>query len=154
MKRLILAAVILTACSKGDDTTVDTTAADTAAVAAPSMASMFAGTWEGRSHRTESDSGIPWTQVVTANADGSASATIRFKSGTEDIPVRVTETTHTTMKSEFGPYNSPTAGGARGSATTEATLAGDSLVGTFIFTPEAGGAAINGRFVARRVATP
>lgn len=152
MKKLILAALVLTACEKKDTPPADTAAAAITPTA-PSMASMFAGTWEGRSRRVATDSGTPWTQVLTVGADGNLTGTLRFKAGTEDIPIRVTEVTHSSMKTEFGPYTSLSMN-ARGTATTDGTLMGDSLVGTFVFTPEGGGAPVNGLFVAKRAATP
>ena len=152
MRKLLIAGLVLVACARTDDTAVDTTAAAAAEPAPTAAQSVFAGTWNGRSHRAgapAADTGSAWTMTFTA-ADTSLTGTLRFSGQTTDIPVRVESATATTMRSSFGPYTSPTAGNAEVSTTTDGRIDGDSLFGTFVATPTAGGSAINGRFVARK----
>ena len=152
MRKLILAALVLVACAKTDDAAVDTTAAiEPAAPAMTAAPAMYAGTWNGRSFSTAAaDSGIPWTMTFNAGPDTGMTGTLRFAAGTEDIPIRVTEASESTLRSEFGPYRSPTVGNAEVSTTTEGRIAGDSLFGSFVATPTAGGDRFSGRFAARR----
>ncbi len=51
MRKLIVMALILTACAKADDAAVDTSVAaiEPAAPAMTATQSMYAGTWSGRS---------------------------------------------------------------------------------------------------------
>lgn len=157
MRKLILAALVLSACAKADDAPTDTAAAAAAAVepAAPELTiaqSMYAGVWSGRSHRAgapASDTGSTWTMTYTP-ADSGLTGTIRFSGQTVDIPVRVEEATHAAMRTSFGPYTSPAAGNVEVSTKTDGRMDGDSLFGTFVATPSAGGNKVNGRFVARR----
>ncbi|MGI8619964.1 MAG: hypothetical protein ACR2L6_12890 [Gemmatimonadaceae bacterium] len=151
MRKLILAALVLVACAKTDDAAVDTTAVVEPAALTP-VQSMYVGTWNGRSHRTgaaASDTGSAWTMTFTA-ADTGLTGTLRLSGQTTDIPIRVEEANHSSMRSSFGPYASPVAGNAEVSTTTDGRMDGDSLFGTFVATPTAGGSAINGRFVARK----
>ena len=154
MRKAILAVLVLAACAKGDDAATDTTAGDTVA-ATPALTpvqSMYAGTWNGRSYRAgvATDTGTPWTMIFTASGDSSLTGTLRFAGQTTDIPIRVEEATDAGMRTSFGPYTSPTAGNAEVSTTTDGRIAGDSLFGSFVATPTAGGTRISGRFAARR----
>lgn len=152
MRKLLLAGLVLVACAKTDDTAVDTTAAAAAEPALTPAQSMYAGTWNGRSHRADApaaDTGSTWTMTFTPTDTG-LSGTMRFSSQTTDIPIRVESVTEAGMRTAFGPYISPAAGNIEVSTTTDGRIQGDSLFGTFVATPTAGGTAINGRFVARR----
>lgn len=155
MRKLILAALVLVACAKTDDAAVDTSAAAAAEPATPALTpapSMYVGTWNGRAHRVgapAADTGSTWTMTLTPTDTG-LSGTIRFSGQTTDIPVRVESMTEAGMRSAFGPYISPAAGNVEVSTTTNARVDGDSLFGTFVATPTAGGTATNGRFVARK----
>lgn len=151
MRKLILTSLILTACAGSDDQAADTTAVvEDAAPAWTAVQTMYAGTWNGRSYRTASDTGIPWSTTYTPGPDNALTATLRFDAGTEDIPMRVTEATESTIRTEFGPYTSPSPGAAETSTTTEGRIDGDSVFGSFVATPTAGGDRISGRFVSRR----
>lgn len=150
MRKLILAALVLVACARTDDAAVDTSAATATPALTPAQ-SMYAGTWNGRSHRAgapTADTGSTWTMTLTPT-DAGLSGTLRFSGQTTDIPIRVEEATESGVRSSFGPYTSPTMD-AEVSTTTEGRIDGDSLLGTFVATPAAGGNTINGRFVARR----
>ena len=153
MRKLVLATLVLTACAGGDDA-ADTTAVDTTAVAAPALTpaqTAFAGTWNGRSYRTgapAADTGSKWVMTFTTS-DAGLAGTLRFDGQTTDIPVRVDDMSDSTMRTTFGPYTSPTLGNAQVTTTTDGRIQGDSLFGTFVATP-ATGAAVNGRFSARK----
>ncbi|MBA3579758.1 MAG: hypothetical protein H0W42_07230 [Gemmatimonadaceae bacterium] len=154
MRKVILAVLVLAACAKSDDAAVDTTAATAAEPAAPAMTaaqSMYAGVWNGRSYRAgapASDTGSTWTMTFTP-ADTGLTGTLRFSGQTTDIPIRVDEASHSSMRTTFGPYMSPAAGNAEVTTTTEGRMAGDSLFGSFVATPTTG-AKVSGRFAARR----
>ena len=154
MRKLILAALVLTACAKGDDAPVDTSAA-AIEPAAPSMTPVqtaYAGTWNGRSYRAgapASDTGSKWVMVF-APVDAGLSGTIRFEGQATDNPIRVDEMTEAGMRMSFGPYMSPAAGNIEVSTTTDGRIAGDSLFGSFVATPTAGGNRVSGRFAGRR----
>lgn len=151
MRKLILAALILAACAKTDDAAVDTAAAAAEPAMTPAQA-MYAGTWSGRSYRAgapAADTGSAWTMTFTP-ADTGLTGILRFSGQTTDIPIRVEEATESGMRTSFGPYASPTAGNAEVSTTTDGRIQGDSLFGSFVATPTAGGDRVSGRFVARR----
>lgn len=151
MRKLLLAGLVLVACAKTDDTAVDTTAAVAEPALTPAQ-SMYAGTWNGRAHRADApaaDTGSTWTMTLTPT-DAGMSGTMRFSGQTTDIPVRVESMTEAGMRSAFGPYISPAAGNIEVSTTTDGRVDGDSLFGTFVAMPTAGGTATNGRFVARK----
>ena len=155
MRKAILAVLVLAACAKGDDAATDTTAGDTAVAATPAMTpvqAMYAGTWNGRSYRAgvATDTGTPWTMIFTASGDSALTGTLRFPGQTTDIPIRVEEATEAGIRTSFGPYTSPTVGNAEVSTTTDGRVAGDSLFGSFVATPSAGGNRTSGRFAARR----
>src|SRR3989442_11755843 len=54
MRTLLLAGLAVAACSRGGRTPAQT----------------YAGTWEGRSFRAQGDTGVRWTNVITAGGDG------------------------------------------------------------------------------------
>lgn len=155
MRKLILATLFLVGCARTDDAAVDTSAAAAAEPATPALTpaqSMYAGTWNGRSHRAgapAADTGSTWTMTFTP-ADTGLTGVLRFSGQTTDIPIRVEEATHSRMRSSFGPYTSPAAGNVEVTTTTDGRMDSDSLFGTFVATPTAGGTATTGRFVARK----
>jgi len=151
MRRLILAALVLTACAGKDETPADTTVAVEATPALTATQAMYVGTWEGRAFGPSTgDTGQAWTQTITPGPDSSIAVMMRLAGGTEDISVRITEASTSSIKSEFGPYRSPAANNAEFNSATEGRIDGDSIFGTFVSTPVAGGNQMTGRFVGRR----
>ncbi len=154
MRKLIFAALFIVACARADDEPADTSAA-AIAPATPALSaaqSKYAGTWNGRAHRVgapASDTGSTWVLTLTP-ADTGLTGTIRFSGKTTDLPVRVDEASDAGIRTSFGPYISPAAGNIEVSTTTDARIQGDSLFGSFVATPTAGGDRVSGRFVARR----
>jgi hypothetical protein len=84
--------------------------------------------------------------------DGTLRSTLLFTTGqAPPIPIRAREVTETLLVNDIGPYHSPTAN-ADVVTTTTGKLFGDSLNGTFLMRPAAGGNAImNGTFRTKRV---
>ncbi len=153
MRKLILAALVLTACAKADDAAVDTgvAAIEPAAPAMTATQLMYAGTWNGRSYRAgapASDTGSKWVTTYTAAGTG-LTGTVRFDGQTTDIPIRVDEMSDAGIRTTFGPYVSPAAGNVEATTTTNGRMAGDSLFGSFVATPTTGDR-VSGRFAARR----
>lgn len=154
MRKAILAVLVLTACAKGDDAATDTTAG-TPMAATPALTPVqakYAGTWNGRAHRADSppsDTGSTWVTTYTP-ADTGLVGTLRFSGQTTDIPVRVDEMTDAGLRTTFGPYISPAANNVEVTTTTDARIQGDSLFGSFVATPTAGGERVSGRFAAKR----
>ncbi|MFN2399818.1 MAG: hypothetical protein ABR543_14455 [Gemmatimonadaceae bacterium] len=150
----LLVAVVVAACAPKDNTDamadsamMDTSAGETTEAR---RAAMFAGTWEGRSYRTDSDSGVAWANVVTVDADGKANGSLTFKgSSMAPVAMRAMEMTDSSVVWEMGPYTSPTTK-SEVTTRTEARVAGDSLWGTFEATPTKGGDKIRGRISAKR----
>jgi hypothetical protein len=73
MRKLLLAAVLLTACSKAETPAVDTTATTPPPPAAPAKltAADVAGTWHGESKIDGKDSVVAkWTSVPTTDSTG------------------------------------------------------------------------------------
>ena len=154
MRKLILAALVLVACARTDDAPADTSAAAITPVtpALSPVQSKYAGTWNGRAHRVgapASDTGSTWVLTLTP-ADTGLTGTIRFGSQTTDHAVRVEEATDAGIRTSFGPYVSAAAGNVEVNTTTDARIQGDSLFGSFVATPTAGGDRVSGRFTARR----
>jgi|SRR5882724_11583211 len=144
MRTLVCAAMILAACAPGDRSR-------TSAAAGP--AQKYAGTWEGRSFRSASDTGTPWRMVTAVVQDGSLRGTMTYTSvNAPPVPIRTREVSDTVVVNELGPYHSIA---ANADVVTVATgkVRGDSLNGTFEMRPAAGGNAImTGTFRSKRVA--
>jgi len=136
--------MILAACAPGDRSR-------TSAAAGP--AQKYAGTWEGRSFRSASDTGTPWRMVTAVVQDGSLRGTMTYTSvNAPPVPIRTREVSDTVVVNELGPYHSIA---ANADVVTVATgkVRGDSLNGTFEMRPAAGGNAImTGTFRSKRVA--
>ena len=142
MRLLVCAAVVWGACAPGDGSR--------RSGAGP--AQKYAGTWEGRSYRSASDTGTPWRIVTAVAPDGSLRGTLTYTSVTAPpVPIRARDVSDSAVVQELGPYHSITAGA---DVVTIATgkVRGDSLNGTFEMRPAAGGNAImSGNFRSKRV---
>jgi hypothetical protein len=143
MRRLLCAALVVTACTPGDKSRV-------AAPGGP--AQKYAGTWEGRSYRSASDTGTPFRIVASVAQDGTLRGTLSFTTiEAPPIPIRGRQVTDTSLVDEIGPYHSPTAN-ADVITTTTGKLRGDSLNGTFEMRPAGGGKTLmTGAFRSKRV---
>ena len=142
MRTLLCAGLVVAACAPGDKSR------------APSgPAAKYAGTWEGRSFRSASDSGIPWRIVTAVTSDGSLRGTLTYTSVTAPpVPIRTRDVSDTAVVSELGPYHS-LAANADVITTTVGRVRGDSLNGTFQMRPPGGGNPImSGAFRSKRVA--
>lgn len=141
MRRLLGFAVLVAACATGERKAGGT-------ASAPPLA----GTWEGRSYRDASDTGIPSRVIVSAGEDGVLRGTLYYTGvRAAPVPIRVREHTDTRFVEEIGPYHSPT---VNQDVVTRATgtVKGDSAGGTFETRPAAGGDVImSGTFRARKV---
>jgi len=127
MRILLCLAVVAAACAREKPR------------APASAAERYVGTWEGRSFRSASDTGIPFTTQMNASADGALSGTLSFTGlSAPAIPVRTIELTDSTIVFEIGPYQSPTAK-TEVITRSEGHLAGDSLWGTYDMLPTASG---------------
>ena len=144
MRTLFCAAVVLAACAPGDKSR-------TSAAAGP--AQKYAGTWEGRSFRSASDTGTPWRIVTAVVQDGSLRGTMTYTSVTAPpVPIRARDVSDSAVVSELGPYHSVTAKADVVTITT-GKVRGDSLNGTFEMRPVGGGNVImTGTFRSKRVA--
>ncbi len=146
MRTLLCAALVVAACAPGEKSRTP------AASAAAGPAQKYTGTWEGRSYRSQSDTGTPFRIVSTVVSDGSLRGTLMFIGiNAPPVPIRTRQVTDTGLVDEIGPYNSPTMHQA---VVTTATgkLRGDSLNGTFEMRPAGGGNPImNGTFRSKRV---
>ncbi len=111
---------------------------------------MLTGTWEGRSYRSENDSGVPWT-LIQNESMGVIVGRLSF-TGSLIVPaeVKLIDATDSTVTSLIGPYYSPTIG-AEVVTRVEGRHDGDRLWGTFYARPVTGGKTVRGRFEARRV---
>jgi hypothetical protein len=112
-------------------------------------AEQYAGTWDGRSMRTGSDSGVSWTSEMTATPTGTVSGTLTFSGpDTIRIEMRTLELTDSVIVFEMGPYQSPT---AKAQVITRSTgqVSGDSLWGTFVMLPTTGGGVVPDMSVAQ-----
>jgi hypothetical protein len=142
MRPVLCAALLAAACAP----------ADKSRATAAGPAQKYAGTWDGRSYRSESDTGTPFRIVASVAEDGTLRGTFMFTQvEAPPIPVRARQVSDTALVDEIGPYQSPTAH-RRVVTTTTGRLHGDSLNGTFEMRPAEGGNAImNGRFRSKRV---
>lgn len=143
MRTLLCATVVVGACAPGDKS-------GSSVAAAP--AQKYVGTWDGRSHRSASDTGIPFRIVTVVAADGSLRGTMMYTSVTAPpVPVRARQVSDTALVQELGPYHSLTAN-ADVVTTARGKLRGDSLNGTFEMRPAGGGNVIlSGTFGSKRV---
>jgi hypothetical protein len=142
MRPLVCAVLVTAACAPGD----------TSRSATPrGPGQKYAGTWEGRSYRSSTDSGTPIRIVASVAADGTLRSTLTFTGITAPpIPIRARQVTDTSLVEEIGPYHSPTAN-ADVVTTTTGKLRGDSLNGTFEMRPASGGNPImSGTFRTKR----
>jgi len=143
MRTLLCAALVLAGCAPGDKSR-------TSAAAGP--AHKYAGTWEGRSYRSASDTGTPWRIVTAVAPDGSLRGTMTYTSVTAPpVPIRTRDVSDTAVVHELGPYHSIA---ANADVVTIATgkVRGDSLNGTFEMRRADGGNVImTGNFRSRRV---
>ncbi len=140
MRTVFCAALVMAACAPGEKPRP----------AGP--AQKYAGTWEGRSFRSSSDTGTPFRIVAHVAEDGTLRSTLLFTTvQAPPIPVRARQVSDTSLVNEIGPYHSPT---ANADVVTVATgkLRGDSLNGTFEMRASGGNAIMNGTFRTRRVA--
>jgi hypothetical protein len=144
MRTPLYAALILAACGRGG-------ASRSSIPGGP--AQKYAGTWEGRSYRSASDTGVPWRIVSAVAQDGSLRGTMTYTSvDAPPVPMRARVTSDTALVTELGPYHSLS---ANADVVTTATgkLRGDSLNGTFAMRPASGGApVIHGMYRSKRVA--
>jgi hypothetical protein len=114
-----------------------------------SAAEKYAGTWEGRSFRTGSDTFISWTSQMTAGPQGTLSGSLQFTGlQTPPIEMRTIELGDSTITFEIGPYQSPTAN-AEVITRSEGHLSGDSLWGEFVMLPTQGGGVVPNMTVAQ-----
>ncbi len=144
MRKLLCAAIVLAACAPGDRSRTSTAAGP---------AQKYAGTWDGRSFRSASDTGTPWRIVTAVVQDGSLRGTMTYTSVTAPpVPIRARDVSDSAVVSELGPYHSITAKADVVTITT-GKVRGDSLNGTFEMRPAAGGNAImTGTFRSKRIA--
>ena len=145
MRTLFCAALVVAACAPGEK-------AGTAAAGGPGQ--KFVGTFEGRSYRQASDTGIPWRTIMSIAPDGSLRGTLTFTSITAGpVPIRVREITGSKLVQELGPYHSPTLNRDVISKST-AEVKGDSLTGEFEARPAEGGEVLlKGTFRAKRASS-
>ena len=142
MRTLLCAAMVLGGCAPGDKSRTS----------AAGPAQKYAGTWEGRSFRSASDTGTPWRIVTAVAPDGSLRGTMTYTSVTAPpVPIRTRDVSDTAVVHELGPYHSIV---ANADVVTLATgkVRGDSLNGTFEMRPAGGGNPImTGNFRSKRV---
>ena len=141
MRTLLCATIVFAACAPGDKRS------------SAGPAQKYAGTWDGRSYRSASDTGIPWRIVTAVVQDGSLRGTMTYTSVTAPpVPIRARDVSDSAVVNEFGPYHS-LAANADVVTTTTGRLRGDSLNGTFEMRPAAGGnVMMTGTFRSKRVA--
>ena len=143
---LILAAMTLGACGRGDDDV----AADSPAAAAPSlMFADFAGRWSIQLLSEMSDS-VFVTYEMNATADGS-SWTLT-PTGREPIPVRAA-VAGDSLELDAGPYKSTMPANVDVTMHAVSRLEGGMLVGTFVsqYALAAGDSVVRGRVRGSRV---
>src|SRR2546430_16636881 len=110
MRTLLCAAVVLAACAPGEKSR-------TSAAAGP--AHKYAGTWEGRSYRSASDTGTPWRIVTAVAPDGSLRGTMTYTSVTAPpVPIRARDVSDSAVVNELGPYHSIAANAEVGTIAT------------------------------------
>jgi hypothetical protein len=112
------------------------------------------GTWEGRSYRDASDTGIPWRSIIARAPDGTIRGTLMFTDIVAGpVPIRVREVSGSKVVQELGPYHSPSVDRDVISKATGA-MQGDSLTGSYEMRPAEGGDVIRtGTFRAKKVAS-
>src|SRR2546428_13694987 len=142
MRTLLCAAMVVAASARGDKSR--------SSAAGP--AQKYAGTWEGRSFRSASDTGVPGRIVTAVVQDGSLRGTMTYTSVTAPpVPIRARDVSDSAVVSELGPYRS-IAANSDVVTTTTGKLRGDSLNGTFEMRPAGGGNVImSGNFRSKRV---
>jgi hypothetical protein len=143
MRTLVCTALVVAGCAPGDKPRV-----------ASGPAQKYAGTFDGRSYRSASDTGTPFRLIAAVASDGTLRGTLWFTdvAPAPPIPVRTRAVSDTGLVDEIGPYHSPTAN-RDVVTTTTSKLRGDSLNGTFETRPPGGGAVImRGAFRSKRVA--
>jgi hypothetical protein len=129
MRYGIWVAVLSTACAAPGDS----------ARAPASPGRKYAGAWEGRSYRSEADTGTPFRLVASIAPDGTLRGTLTFTTiAGPPIPVRTRQVSDTALVDEIGPYLSPTMHRLVVTTTT-GKLRRDSLNGTFETRPAEGG---------------
>ncbi len=142
MRTLLCTALVVAACAPGEK----------AGTAAGGPAAKYVGTWDGRSYRTPSDTGVPWQVIMARVADGTLRGTLTYPGTTAPpVAIRVRDYSDTGIVEELGPYHSRV---ADQDVVTRAVghVTGDSLAGTFEMRPVGGGAMIlSGTFRAKRV---
>lgn len=130
MRTLLCLSLVLAACAREKPR------------AASSPGELYAGTWEGRSYRSTSDTGVPFTSQMTAGPQGTLSGALTFTGpGASPIPIRTIAVSESTIVFEIGPYQSPDAK-AEAITRSEGRLKGDSLVGSYVTLPTAGGGVV------------
>jgi hypothetical protein len=143
---LILAAMMLVACGRGDDDV----RADSPAAAAPSLTfADFAGRWTIQLLSDMSDSVLA-TYEMNATADGS-SWTLT-PAGREPIPVRAA-VAGDSLELDAGPYKNATPANVDVTTHAVSRLEGGTLVGTFVsqYALAAGDSVVRGRVRGTRV---
>lgn len=143
---LILAAMTLMACGRGDEDAV----ADSPAAAAPSLSfADFAGRWSVQLLSDMSDSVLA-TYELNATADGS-SWTLT-PTGREPIPVRAAVDADS-LELDAGPYKSTIAGDVDVTTHAVSRLEGGMMVGTFVsqYALTGGDSVVRGRVRGTRV---
>jgi|SRR5688572_24689207 hypothetical protein len=105
MRKVLLVAVAVVACSKAETPAADTAAAAPPPPAAPAVltAADVRGTWNGTGKREGSDSAITFTVMNTTDSTGK----IVFSNG--DSTTTVTRFDADSMIVTSGPYNDPSA---------------------------------------------
>ena len=143
MRTLLCATIVVAGCAPGDRSRGSTAAGP---------AQKYAGTWEGRSYRSASDTGTPWRIVTAVAPDGSLRGTMTYTSVTAPpVPIRARDVSDSAVVNELGPYHSIVAN-ADVVTITRGKLRGDSLNGTFEMRPAGRGNVImNGNFRSKRV---
>src|SRR2546427_4792096 len=120
MRKLLYAAIVLAACAPGDRSR-----------SSAGPAQKYAGTWEGRSFRSASDTGTPWRIVTAVVQDGSLRGTMTYTSvSAPPVPIRARDVSDSAVVHEIGPYHSIIAN-ADVVTTTTGKVRGDSLNGIF-----------------------
>ena len=141
MRTLLCAALAVAACAPGEKKS-----------AAPAAAQKYTGTWEGRSYRSASDTGVPYRVVMALVADGSLRGTLTYTSVTAPpVAIRVREFSDTSLVQELGPFFSQV---AKRDVVARAVgrVTGDSLSGTFeLRAPEGGDVIMSGTFRTKKV---
>lgn len=153
MRAPLCAALILAACGGGGGGGGRSGSGESSRTVPGGPAQKYAGTWEGRSYRSASDTGIPWRIVSAVAQDGSLRGTMTYTSvNAPPVPMRGRVATDTALITELGPYHS-LAANADVVTTATGKLRGDSLNGTFAMRPVGGGAPImSGMYRSKRVA--